>query len=484
MSRQASATASGATVTPFQQHVLTVPEEFDLFLGGGRGGGKTVALAQLAIRCAEQYGSKARMLYLRQSYPGVVDFETETRILFGDVYGDAARYNVRSRIWSFPSGGTLEVGQLEDLSDFKKFQGRNFGLILIDEAGQWATLAVLELLRSCLRAPAGVPVRMVLAANPGGPGHAELARRFVLGRDPWVPFADQASGRTWVYAPSVYADNPHLDGDSYRRQLEASTAADPELRKAWIAGDWTIARGAFFATVIDESRVAVDSWTPEQWAQWRQADVSRHGGWGQTLRGPEMFLAHDFGVSAPSVTYVCWRSDGRTGPDDRFYPAGSIALLDELATNEPGSLSRGMGYTVPTLAEQIRELVKPWGLSPSGCADDAIFARTGSGAGSIADEFRAHGVYFTPARKADRRTGWEILRRLLSDAGKPDVPGCYVSRRCGYWWSTVPSLARDPKRPDDVDTRSADHAADACRYAVLGRTSGAGVLSTVQVIGV
>jgi hypothetical protein len=55
---------------------------------------------------------------------------------------------------------------------------------------------------------------------------------------------------------------------------------------------------------------------------------------------------------------------------------------------------------------------------------------------------------------------------MLEAAGKPDVPGLYVSRRCDYFWSTVPYLARDPRRPDDLDSRGADHGADAARYAL------------------
>lgn len=35
------------------------------------------------------------------------------------------------------------------------------------------------------------------------------------------------------------------------------------------------------------------------------------------------------------------------------------------------------------------------------------------------------------------------MKRLLADAGKPDVPGLYVSRGCSYFWDTVPHLARD-----------------------------------------
>jgi len=73
------------------------------------------------------------------------------------------------------------------------------------------------------------------------------------------------------------------------------------------------------------------------------------------------------------------------------------------------------------------------------------------------------------ARKGDRVGGWQQMRTMLADAGKPDRPGLYVSRRCRYWWETVPVLARDPKRIEDVDSRGPDHAADACRYAVVGQ---------------
>jgi hypothetical protein len=90
-----------------------------------------------------------------------------------------------------------------------------------------------------------------------------------------------------------------------------------------------------------------------------------------------------------------------------------------------------------------------------------------SASGSIADEFRKEGVYFVPARKADRKTGWERMNTLLQAAGQPDKPGLYVSRLCEYWWQTVPVLPRDPRKPDDVDSRSPDHAADATRYGLM-----------------
>lgn len=122
---------------------------------------------------------------------------------------------------------------------------------------------------------------------------------------------------------------------------------------------------------------------------------------------------------------------------------------------------------MPVLAEEILALCNQWQVKPVGVADDAIFARTGSGAGSINDEFMRAGVRFFPAKKGDRISGWQLTRRLLADAGKPDVPGLYVSRGCTYFWETVPYLARDVKRVEDVDTSGPDHSADACRCACL-----------------
>jgi hypothetical protein len=434
----------------FQQRVLLTPEEVDIFLGGGRGGGKSYALAILALRHAEQYGAAARILYLRRTYKGLADFELITRELFGGIYGAAARYNSAEHVWRLPGGGYLELGQLETHADYTKYQGRSFTLLMADEAGQYPDPALLDILRSNLRGPKGMPIRTIIAANPGGVGHHWLAKRYVFKATPWDSFIEEKSKRMFVYAPSTFAGNPFIDRKQYDEQLVSSCPGDPELLRSWRDGDWSIARGAYFASVLDEARNAVDPW--------------------QAIpRGWTTYLAHDFGSTAPSVTYIVAQSPGGEGPDGRFYPRDSLVLVDELATCKRDRPSDGLGWTVPILAEAIIELCKPWKVPPRGVADDAIFAQSGHGSGSIADEFMRYGVYFRPARKADRLTGWNIMRRLLEDAGKPDVPGLYISRACEYFWSTVPYLARDQKRIEDVDSTGPDHGADAVRYGCLRR---------------
>jgi hypothetical protein len=363
-----------------------------------------------------------------------------------------ANFNAQSGLAKFGGrGATCQLDQLSEPKDLAKHWGKNYSLIIADEVGEHNGMDLVDKLRASLRPPLGIPARMVLIGNPGGRNHAALLKRYVAGVTPWTPTLDAKSGRHFIFCPSTYRDNPHINQAEYVAQLKAACANDPELLKAWLDGSWAVAKGGFFASCIAEARNMTEVWEkiPDGW---------------------ETYLAHDFGSSAPSCTFVCAKSPGEKGPDGRWYARDSIILVDEWATNRPDSLTEGMGYTVPTLAEQILDMAKRWKMKRAeGCADDSIFARTGSGAGSIAEEFTRGKVYFRSARKADRISGWATMKRLLADAGKPDVPALYISRCCEYFWQTVPFLARDPRRVEDVDSRGPDHAADAARYACLYR---------------
>jgi Terminase large subunit, T4likevirus-type, N-terminal len=439
----------------FQDSVLLCPEVYDLFLGGGRGGAKSWALAWLALRHGEQYQSLARALYLRPTYKGALEMEDITRDLFGAVYGSAAKFNSHEHLWRLPGGGHLEIGQLEGPGDYAKFQGRSFRLIMIDEAGQYPDPTILDKLRSNLRGPADVPIRMALAANPGDVGHHWLASRYALRGAPWHPFYEQKSGREWVSCPSTYLDNPFIDQEAYRRQLAASCPGDPELLNAWLTGDWSIVRGAFFADCLSETRNQIEPWDalPEPWSR-------RDMHW-------RYFISMDFGFDAPSVVYLVAASPGALMPDGRYAPKGSLILFDELATNLPGELNTGLRWPIEKQAGAIHALCEPWKIPPVGCADDACFAEAGSLGGSLARQFGTYGVRLSRAGKGLRAPGWMLMRQLLVDAGKPDKPGMFISSRCAYFWSTVPYLPRDPRIANDCDSRGPDHAADCARYACV-----------------
>lgn len=473
MNAIADAVSNGLNISPFQARVLAIPECFDIFLGGGRGGGKDYAIALLILRHVEQYGDRARILYVRQSYKGLADFELVCRELFGQVYGTDARYNSADHVWRFPGGGYFEMGQLESQADYTKYQGRSFTLLIVSEAGQYATPDLLDLMRSNLRGARDIPLRMIVAANPGGPGHHWIARRYVFGegRKPWVPFLEEKSKREWIHAPSTFIDNPFIDQAAYRAQLESSAPSDPELLRAWLEGDWAVARGAYFAGVLDEKRVAVGPFTTLPMHVETRKNYIDYG----RLVPWDHWIAHDFGSAAPSVTYLMVESPGAEF-EGKFYPRGSIIVIDEYAVFRRDSLNMGLNWTAAITAEAIVDWCKGWKVKPRGVADDACFANTGHGSGSIASEFGGKGVSFMPAKKADRISGWQLMKRMLADAGKSDVPGLYVSRSCEYFWSTVPYLARDQKRIEDLNSSGPDHGADACRYGLLRQK----IISSVQ----
>lgn len=441
---------SPLVLSAWQADVMRVPEECDLALLGGKGSGKSHVVAPLVLRHAEQLGARCRALYVRQSHSGAQEFTLKALDAFSAVYGKRLKFASREG-FTFPGGGTLQIDQLAEPTDYQKYMGRNHTLIVCDEAGEYPDPALIDKLRASLRPPLGVRGRVVLIGNPGGPGHGWLLKRYVAGAEPWKPRLDPVSGRLTVWCPSTYRDNPTIDHADYLAQLTAACAGDPALLAAWAEGSFAVAKGSFFGSVIDESRNMVEPWS--------EIPIAYGEKW-------PTFLAMDFGSSAPAVVYVVARSPGaKVG--ERYFPRDSLVLVDELSTNWPDDLNKGLGWVVPKLAEAVKDLAAFWRVRSQGVADDACFARTGSGAGSIAEEFGREGVYFSPARKGDRITGWTRMRRLLADAGKPDVPGLYVSRRCSYWWQTVPFLPRDPRRPEDVDSRAADHGADACRYACM-----------------
>jgi hypothetical protein len=395
-----------------------------------------------------------------------MDIEAEAREFFHSVYGNSYRFDGQKHKFTLPNGGTIQLDQLETETDFQKYQGKSFSHIAVDEAGQYASPALIDRLRSSLRAPLGIPTRFFLLANPGGAGHHWLVKRHAL-KQAWIPYTDAATGQDFVTINSTYRDNKFIDQEKYARNLSAACSTDPELARAWLNGDWSVLRGAYFSNVIDEHRNMVEPWEhlPTRY------DISRCMTHMVKFDGDykayewNYYLSHDFGVSAPSVTFCCAESPGAEH-EGRYYPKGSIILFDEYASVNPDDITKGLGLTVPDLSDQILSMCSHWSIKPRGVADDAIFNATGSQSGTIAEEFARCGVYFTRAQKGARISGWQKMRRMLQDAGKPDLPGLYVSRKCRNWWETVPSLPRDPRRPEDIDTTAADHGADACRYCL------------------
>ena len=66
-----------------------------------------------------------------------------------------------------------------------------------------------------------------------------------------------------------------------------------------------------------------------------------------------------------------------------------------------------------------------------------------------------------------RIVGMQLLRDRLEAATNDEGPGFYVMENCRATIGILPTLPRDAKKLDDVDTSAEDHPYDMIRYRVL-----------------
>lgn len=433
--------------TPFQSTVLSIPEDHFIFLGGGRGGGKSFALQLIILRHCDTYKQRARILITRRRLKSLQQFAGELKGLIRSAYGASVSYNQNENIFRLPNGATIQLSHCESTMALQDtVQGMTFSMIMVDEAGEGPPIEVIDQLALSLRAP-NVPLRLVLAGNPGGANHSALAERYITGQQPFVPF--EFAKQQWVYAPSTVDDNPHLP-EAYRRNFEVLKHTDNALYRAHRLGDWSAIVGDYFEgawqyerSVFDHHEVPADMFATLQ-------------------------LSIDWGSAAPCAVILGGKLayDVRL-KDDRVMPRGSWVLYDEHFECSPKNISNGTGRTPGQLAPSIKQLCARSDARVRGVIDSAAEARTAGYTGaSIADLFRQSGIMVYPAKKGARVPRFEELKQLMVNNE------FFVADRCRYWLATVPSLPRDRRIPEDVDSSANDHLLDATSYLIAGASTG------------
>jgi len=122
-----------------------------------------------------------------------------------------------------------------------------------------------------------------------------------------------------------------------------------------------------------------------------------------------------------------------------------------------------------------REIKNGWrDRVTAGAADSSIYNKDDGT--SIGERMAAapNRIKFVKANKSkgSRKNGWELMRIAIANATPDDdhqreYAGLFVTRKCEQFLRTVPTIPRDVKDLDDVDTASEDHIADESRYHVL-----------------
>ena len=356
--------------------------------GGAMGGGKTRAIAELAIDAALKHPGN-NVLVARQHY---TDLSTTTMREFFRACPD--EYIRRRQMTPTPlavlgdrheSSSTWSTVNFRHLTEWSGLGSQEYGAVLIDEAGEVAEEAA-QMLLTRLRHPAQ-PQRWFVAASNPWPGWFE---RWFARRELDEEAFAEADGRI-VYIPARIPDNPHLP----------SNYADQQ--RALQPGEWVsrFIEGRFDAF---EGRV------------YQHFDAQLHL-WDAPLPSFARYIGGlDFGGQSPRDHYTAGVVAGVTGG---AAPCGPNILI-RLGEFE----DRGPGVT-----ERLEQWQQLWRrkLGPiQWCADRSQSAWI--------DHQRRQGNHVVPSKGGPDSVNWGIS--LVQQRLNGDPPSSYYT----------PTMTRFPKR--------------------------------------
>ena len=402
--------------------------------GGARGGGKSWAVRTKSKLLAFRYPG-IKILIVRKTYKELQNNHIEQ--MTAELAG-FAKYNRSDKMFRFPNGSTISFGYCANEGDLGQYQGAEYDVVFIDEAGQLQESWIRKI-NLCVRGTNGFPKRTYYTLNPGGPGHAYFKRVFVDRN-----FNPDEDPNDYFFIQAKVEDNKALmdTQPDYLRELEN---LPPTLRAAWKDGRWDVYEGQFFEEFRDD---------PEHYQDRRWTHVIEPF---EIPDGWTICRSYDFGYGKP-FSCAWWAVD---------YD-GTIYRIMELygCTRTP---NEGVKWTPDKQFEEIHktEMQHPWlkGKTIIGVADPAIW--DASRGESVADTAARYGVFFTPGDN-ERIAGWmQCHYRLQFD--EDGYPRMYVFNTCRAFIRTIPTLIYDEHRAEDLDTKMEDHVADEWRYFCMSR---------------
>lgn len=388
-------------------------------------------------------------------------------MIAGFVAARVASFNQGRNEISFRNGSKIYLCHCQHEKDVYNYQGAEIHVLMIDELTHF-TETIYRYLRGRVRmigvavpaAYAGLFPRILCGSNPGNAGHNWVRQTFVDGAAPRelrrMPAKD--GGFVRQYLPARMEDNPDLmrDDPDYVERLEG--LGDEVLVRALKLGDWNIVAGGMFDDVWDSARhVLPGGWLPPPgWT------IDRAFDWGSTRPFSVGWWAEADGTEATLPGGRPWAP-----------PRGSLVRIAEWY-GWNGTANEGCKMLSENIARGILDRERDLGIAgrvSPGPADSSIYDVADGQ--SIASKMSLNGVTWRAANKGpgSRKNGWELMRSMLAAARKspPEDPGLWVTAGCEQFIRTIPTLPRDGKDRDDVDTAAEDHIADETRYRVLER---------------
>lgn len=401
-----------------------------------------------------RYGKRFNAIMFRRTTVSSEDAIERSQDIYGPLGG---KFNATKLIWRMPNGGRVSFAYLDSVKDADEYQGRNVTDAWAEEAGQYPDPAPIDRLFGVLRSAQGVPVQLIVTANPGGAGQHWLSKRYGLIPFPTGPkVVDRVLSNGAVHRmaviPSRITDNRiMLQSDpGYINRLHM--VGSSELVRAWLEGDWTAIEGAYFPEWSEGRHVVQPFDVPQHWTRIRGFD------WGS---------ASPFSVGWWAVVTDDYQAVAMSG-EPLTMPRGALVRYREWygATDA----HKGLKLTVEEVARGILERQQKGETIGASIADPSIFSEDGGP--SRAERMGAAGVWWAPGDntrvgRQGAAGGWDQVRQRLKGAG--GRPMIYSFATCRDFIRTIPVLQHDPMRAEDLDTKGEDHIADEMRYVCMGR---------------
>ena len=435
-----------------KQKLFLADQHRHVAYGGARGGGKSWAVRTKAKILAGSYPG-IRILVVRKTYKELINNHIEP--LRAELNG-IARYNSTDKVFKFPNGSTIWFGYCASDGDLGQYQGAEYDIIFIDEAGQMMEDWIRKI-NACVRGTNGFPKRTYYTLNPGGPSHGYFRRVFIDRR-----FEGNERADDYSFIQALVTDNKALmeSQPEYIAELEN---LPPKLREAWLNGSWDIFEGQFFEDFRPDPDVkkAVElGCTVEELRQQRRwchviEPFDLNSG---ECRGWNIMRSYDFGYGKPfSLGYWAVDYDGVLYRIMEMY--GCTATPNE-----------GVKWSPDEQFRRIAELERshPWLKGRKivdSVADPAIW--DASRGESIADTAMRYGIYFTKGDN-ERIPSWmQMHYRFQFDEN--GYPRMYIFNNCKAFLRTIPLMMYSETHPEDLDTSLEDHVADETRYMCMSR---------------
>jgi len=414
-------------------------ERLDAILyGGAAGGGKSAAMLMDAIWNAVNFPGM-RIGCFRRTYNELEESFISQLAKWGYAAVLGGRWNETKKVLTFPNGSVINFTYAESLKDASRILGGEYQAFYIDEASLMLPGVIQHIEERLRSGDKLVPViGLRLSSNPGGIGHKYLKDRFInptkRGK---VRHTERIEGtsttRTVAYIPAKATDNPHIN-EGYDAVL--NSIPDPQRRAAMRDGDWDAMVGQFFPQWSYARHVVPSFAVPKEW---------------------QRYAGIDYGVSAP---FACvWGSpdqDGRLWVYREIYATGLYSEDQAKAiigAEKDAGENEVMHYADPSM----------WGNRGTTY--------------TIADDYGLNGCGIIQADN-NRINGWARVHYFFNDGpaceyhrsmGWKTCPMLHVFEdKCPMFIETIPTLPRDPVKPDDAATKNVDdHIPDALRYMCM-----------------